>query len=130
MCFCPDESPEFAAQTRPRARKAHRCVECRRTIAVGEVYVREASKWEGEVSASVFCIDCHEWATALCAAQQLVCGCSGWLLGDLWCEIREFTREHLGYSPDVDDDDETWVGQLAPELGGPKPTWTGSVVMS
>jgi hypothetical protein len=69
-------------------------------------------KWEGEISVTTFCVDCDAWADALCKAQAVVCGCSGWELGNLWGEIAEFSAEHLGYdaetgeeSPDGFDED-------------------------
>jgi hypothetical protein len=85
--------------------------------------VRTAQKWEGEVSTALFCADCHAWAMALCQAQQIVCECSGWPLQDLWTEIAEFTREHLGYDPDrePDEDDEgdiPWQEARDPKLAG------------
>jgi hypothetical protein len=120
MCFCPDDVPEFSTTTRPKARKPHRCAECHRSVEPGEVYVRAVQKWEGEVSATVFCRDCYAWAMALCQAQRIVCECSGWPLGDLWDEIREFSSEHLGYDPSRDPEDEKdfLPGTPDPELAG------------
>lgn len=125
MCYCDDDYGvlDFQNTTRPRARKPHRCVECRRTIRPGEVYVRTVQKWEGDISASVFCVECDEWASALCKAQQIVCNCSGWELGNLWGEIREFTAEHLGYSADFDPEDPEacgYFGELDPKLIEPR----------
>jgi hypothetical protein len=82
-------------------------VECGRSIDRGEVYVRTSQKWEGEVSTSVWCADCDAWATALCAAQRIVCDCSGWPIGDLWIEIADFCHEHLGYHPSWEEDEDT-----------------------
>jgi hypothetical protein len=134
MCFCVenDGATEFSAVTRPMARKLHRCEECGRTIGVGERYVRHVAKWEGEINTTVFCAECHAWAMALCTAQQVVCGCSGWPVGGLWGEIEEFTREHLGYAPDFDPEDPEacgWHGKLDPKLSGIAPPHDGFVTM-
>ena len=105
MCYCPDDNgvTDFSSTTYPVARKPHRCAECHTTIAPGTRYVRTAQKWEGEVSATTFCVDCDAWAGALCKAQAVVCGCSGWELR-LWGEIAEFSAEHLGYDPETGDE--------------------------
>ena len=39
--------PEFFNETRPKARAAHRCCECWRTIKPGDSYVRAVGKWDG-----------------------------------------------------------------------------------
>jgi len=98
MCTCDDFSrAEFYDVTYPKARKPHRCVECRVHIAPGTRYSRHTQKWEGEVSSTTFCVDCDAWSKALLAAQHEACGCAGWLYGEMWSTIGEFTDEHLGY---------------------------------
>ena len=42
MCVDVDEPMLVLNDTKPRARKEHKCVECSRTIAVGEQYHRES----------------------------------------------------------------------------------------
>ena len=46
------------SQSRPRARKDHRCGECRKTIARGEVYLREVNIHDGRVITDKTCQDC------------------------------------------------------------------------
>ena len=58
-----------------------------------------STKWEGSVESHSTCVDCTAWSAALGTAQRTVCGCSGWLIGGMWDEIKEFTREHLYYDP-------------------------------
>lgn len=54
-----DGTPGFWSKTHPVARKEHRCVVCRATIKPGQRYLRESSKWEGEVSSDACCITCE-----------------------------------------------------------------------
>lgn len=44
------ELPEFANAADVRARKDHKCCECRATIRRGERYTRCSGKWDGQVS--------------------------------------------------------------------------------
>jgi len=46
------------SQSHPRARKEHRCGECRKTIARGEVYLREVNIHDGQVITDKTCQDC------------------------------------------------------------------------
>jgi hypothetical protein len=126
VCFCLDLEPaEVCVRTRPRARKGYACSECDRPILPGQVHVREFQVNDGSASTTRFCVDCHAWAMALCRAQETVCGCSGWELGDLWQEVEEFSREHLGYDPSDrrpqrEPGDEVFT--LDPRLSGAAPT--------
>jgi len=45
------ELPQLYVCTEPKARKAHKCVECRAPIEPGEKYLRVGMKVEGEMSA-------------------------------------------------------------------------------
>lgn len=99
MCICSSDygSSEFYDVTYPKARNEYRCYECRALIPPGTVYARHVQKWEGDICTTKFCVDCDAWSRALTAAQRVACGCSGWVLGDMWTEIAEFTNDHLGY---------------------------------
>ena len=46
------------SQSHPRARKEHRCGECRKTIVKGEVYLREVNIHDGQVMTDKTCQDC------------------------------------------------------------------------
>ena len=131
MCYCVDEYPEFANTGFVRARKPHRCEECDRTIPVGELYEKTSGKSEGMMYTYKVCAECAAWGKAFAAVTRLVCGCSGWIIGELWHGITEFAREHLGFDPDRDpDDDEPFLGQLDPKLGGTPVPHTGFVTMA
>jgi hypothetical protein len=59
------EPPEFCDITYPKAKKPHKCDECRGPIFVGEKYRRLAGKWEGEFMVLRECTACSElrqWA--------------------------------------------------------------------
>lgn len=90
------DPPEFSTTTTRKARKPHRCSECRGTIAKGERYDHSSSKWEGEMCSHDTCLVCTAWAEALMTAQSEARENVGYLLGDLWLEIGDFARESLG----------------------------------
>ena len=79
---------EFATTTRPKARKPHKCFECRRVIEAGETYERHSGKWDGEVGSYAICLQCREIRAALY--------CDGeYVFGELWDDVEEqIFREH------------------------------------
>lgn len=87
-CVCLDggwdgdgEAPEFYSAAWRKARTAHTCCECRRPILPGVQYYRVTGKWEGEVSTSCFCAECHD------IGETLYCG--GRAFGTLWADVEE-----------------------------------------
>lgn len=54
------EYPEAIIRALPRARKPHRCCECRREIAKGETYERTSGIWGGEPHRYKTCIPCAD----------------------------------------------------------------------
>ena len=65
-CYC-DFSVEFYQSEMRKARKAHRCGECSRTIEPGETYQYASGKCEGEMYDAKTCSLCLaliEWARA------------------------------------------------------------------
>lgn len=58
MCFCDDNPPEvFSAVTR-RAAKEHRCYECGKTIAKGDLYRVSSGVWDGGPESFKWCDTC------------------------------------------------------------------------
>lgn len=53
------EMPQVYGCDKPKARKEHRCYECRGAIAIGEVYHKHHGIWEGEASTFKVCADCE-----------------------------------------------------------------------
>lgn len=81
-----DCRPEWYRESHPKARKPHKCEECRRDIHPGEVYQNVAGKWEGDVSEHKMCRHCRR------AADLLVQECDGYVLGG----VKEDLQEHVG----------------------------------
>lgn len=73
-----DGYPEFYVESWPKARKQHRCGECRCTINVGERYQSCSSKFDGEVHRDKTCAACAEIRTAYSCGEMSPC------FGGLW----------------------------------------------
>ena len=85
-----DESciPEFFNEIQRKAKKEHKCGECRRTISPKEKYISISGKWDGEVNTHKICSHC-EIATKL-----LMRECGGYLFN----QVRDDLQEHIGYN--------------------------------
>ena len=85
MCDCTEE-PEFFVARDVRARREHRCHECRGAIRPGEHYHRVSGKWDGEVATLHVCLPCEvlaEWV-------RREGGCAAY--GDVREEARDLVR--------------------------------------
>ena len=86
MICCPlsegDGPSAFSSKTR-RARKAHKCCECRGTIAAGEEYLYISGVWDGSPASFKTCSTCVE------IRGHFACGAARGILGELWNELRE-----------------------------------------
>lgn len=94
MCDCSD-GPEFFEWSRPKARKEHRCCECKRTIRVGETYERASGKWDGDFRTFATCKDCLDaWA-----AIDSECRCFGGLVDEIsegpWSEYKHWSGARM-----------------------------------
>lgn len=59
MCNCStDDGPSCFRARRRKARKEHRCVECYKTIAVGETYEYTSGVWDGVGDSFKTCLRC------------------------------------------------------------------------
>jgi hypothetical protein len=81
-----DVGPEFHDANVVKARKAHRCYECRRTITAGSYYESVVGKWDGDFLTFKTCLDCMN------IRDGLTCG-SGFTYGELWENISEVFDE-------------------------------------
>lgn len=95
MCLV-DESDgpviTIGADERPRAKRQHRCSECRRTIDPGERYLRERYVADGVFRVHKTCAHCEV------ARAWLQDECGGWLYGGVEEDIRQHCEDGSGYS--------------------------------
>lgn len=79
-----DDGADVADVTIRRARKSHRCEECRETIAVGQSYEHTSMLYEGTWERYRTCLPCAEIRNAL--------SCDGsWVWGQLWRNAADVT---------------------------------------
>lgn len=67
-CFCGDVDiyPEFIAEKIVKARKPHKCCECKDTIPVGTLYERVSGKWDGVCDTVKTCLTCMKIRNDYC----------------------------------------------------------------
>lgn len=104
MCDCDCEYPEFFIDKWVKARKAHRCGECRRTIKAADTYYRVTGKWDGEVNSFVQCGRCFNVKKALEARYKDCCVPFG-------CVV-----EHLRYHTDDRKRHRQWIRKNPPRV--------------
>ncbi len=109
MCF--DGDPvTLISSTTPKARKPHKCDECRRIIEPGETYHRDFYTFEGDTNTVRWCLQCNE------ARRWLKEVCDGWMYEGLGEELSEHRGE--GYA----------TGFLADKVGDGWRGLDGSVI--
>ena len=64
-CYCNDSSPSMYVETWHKARKEHKCCECKRKIKPGDEYERIAGVWDGDFSTYKTCEVCAGLRDAL-----------------------------------------------------------------
>ena len=80
-----DGGPSFSNQKNCTARKPHRCNECRREIAPGELYERFTGMWDGKIDTYKTCTDC------LSVREKMFP--YGHVFMDLWSDVIEHIHE-------------------------------------
>lgn len=93
-CSCDYDPPEFIVIETRKARKSHRCYECRADIPPRETYEHVRGKWEGEIytfRTCALCLELRQWA-------KISVPCFCWAYGDLHDNIRDMVSE---VRPDV-----------------------------
>jgi hypothetical protein len=96
MCDC--ERPATMMTRMRRARVAHRCCECFRTIAPGAVYEYVSWVWEGRGASFKTCEECaaiRQWYVHECLRPSDCWPCFGGLIEDATDCGREGTRAGL-----------------------------------
>lgn len=88
MCMIDDADGRCIVlhETIRKARKEHRCTECRRVIQIGESYLHEGTLWEGKKDTVKTCSHCQV------VRQWLSAECGGWIYGG----VSEDIQEHAG----------------------------------
>lgn len=64
-CSCDGDPPEFIHIEQRKARKPHKCDECRATFVSGESYEHVRGKWEGYIytfKICALCLELRQWA--------------------------------------------------------------------
>lgn len=95
MCSCDSsDGPDAWQETTRKARKPHRCYECRKTIQPGEVYSYVSGIWEAPDSFH-FCLGCRLLSRAHDIAERVLDPQSECFApyGQLRSTIRECARE-------------------------------------
>lgn len=100
---CYDFGPEVYKEKVVKARKTHRCCECRRDIVKGEKYNLTTGKWDGEFSAYKVCSDCQS------VIDQFF---DKWTTGHIWEDLQEMIAEQDG------DINQACVAKLTPRARG------------
>lgn len=85
------EQPTACSEQRRRAKKAHRCCECGREIAAGEVYEYVSGIWDARPASFKTCLMCAEVSDLACQ-----CADDDWLpaFGLLAQWLIDFASEH------------------------------------
>ncbi len=81
ICLDIDEVSEILSSQTLRARKEHRCCECRCTIQPGESYHVESTLLDGLFTVHKTCLTCLRIRRSLFSC--------GWYWGQMWSEIHE-----------------------------------------
>lgn len=97
MCFCDFDSPSVYREHVRVARKDHRCDECRKPIAKGDLYTNIFGVWDGNADTWRHCDTCSTVAKLASALHDDGPFC--FVLGELHVALREcfpdlFPREY------------------------------------
>jgi hypothetical protein len=84
-----DGYPEFQEIKDVKARKPHKCVECRRVIEKGETYQRYSGKFDGAVFTDHTCEECASIRSVYSCGEAWPC------VGEMWSEMEDHGFAHL-----------------------------------
>lgn len=84
---CDFDGPSCYGETHRRARKQHKCAECRRPILPGQTYVYASGVWDGRGGDYKWCLRCDRLMKAYMAADDCDCGVT---IGTLRSAVVEF----------------------------------------
>lgn len=95
-CYCDYDLPEFYQTETRKARKPHKCWECRGIIAAGEQYEYARGKWDGDLQVFKTCIRCLEIRTWV--KNSVPCFC--WGHGNMTDDAREAIYDAATRAPE------------------------------
>jgi hypothetical protein len=93
-CDCDDDPPSVMRDENHKARKEHKCSECGRTIAIGEIYRHIWGVWNGDSHTFWWCSHCIAGQQAAAALTDCDCYC----FGGLWDQFWEDCRDHKSFA--------------------------------
>jgi len=102
-CICQDydgDGPEFFTTRIVKARKVHRCGECREEVSVGQLHEYVVGKWEGDFGTHRTCLPCKNVRDSL-----MQCG---FAFGRVWDDVRNWFEDQ-GIDTDDEETDESWL---------------------
>lgn len=87
-CYCDYDMPSWISSRRVKARKVHKCYECRAPILAGESYEYVSGKWDDfrDFHTCERCLELRQWATI-----SVPCFC--WAYGDLHNNVQEMVEQ-------------------------------------
>jgi hypothetical protein len=94
MCDCDFDPPSIYKETYPKAKKEHRCGECRRIIDVGENYLRIEAVYDGRFVTNKMCDHCEAAAWAYRDASDCC-----FAMGSLWSDVADFIDDYDNEGP-------------------------------
>lgn len=100
MCGCDGDGPSAFWETTRKARKRHKCSECRGWIEIGEAYAYIRGIWDGEASSFKQCSDCVALIAWALARNDCICFNYGQAHGDLIDDAYE--SGDAGYPAEID----------------------------
>lgn len=112
MCMTDDWDSQVLRETKRKARKAHRCAECKKQISPGEHYIITATLTDHSVGHYKHCLKCDKIVAAHFAAERALGHYGGsFTIGELTQQVAECIREEPAY---VGNFRKAWRGEPLP----------------
>ena len=74
MCYYYDDFADIWEESHPKARKQHKCIECRLPIFSGETYLSIKSLYDGSWTQDKLCSGCELYRNAI-SEKEIESGC-------------------------------------------------------
>src|SRR6478609_8839022 len=107
---------DFTCEVKRKARKQHRCEECRKFIEKGEFYTHHSSKYDGVLSSHKTCARCDRSADTHSKSERAMGNNGAFYVGQLLEMVGECSREHPEY---VANFRKAWKGEELPPYQRP-----------